>query len=156
MLLDQKRTKRMVRIVSIIAAVGFVGALIPILVLVIVQGGSGQTTSEQGQDRIQEAIAPTIARPNYPAVFDDLARAYLTNSQAQEAITPARRALQLAPRNAEYLSVLVGALTEAGQAEQSVEVAQAFTKRNPRDALGFLQLARVAEAAGRTPLALLS
>jgi len=155
MLLDQKKTKRMVRIVSIIAAVGFVGALLPILVIVIVQGG-GTSVAEQQRNEIEDARALTRETPRDPQAWADLADKLTLAQRGSEAVAPARRAVSLAPREFRYVEILVDALTQTAQTEQAVQALQTFTSRNPRNAEAFLRLGDLAVSTGKYALARLS
>lgn len=145
----------MVRIVSIIAAIGFVGALIPVLVIVIVQGGSAATGID---DQISEARALTEERPRDAAAWDDLAQLLVQADRPDEAIAPAERAVRLGPRNAAYLQTLADALLLSGRVDRAVTAAQTFTKQNPRNAEGFVLLGDLALRASppKTQLAVLS
>jgi predicted Zn-dependent protease len=155
MLLDQKKTKRMVRIVSVIAALGFVGALLPFLVIVIVQGG-GTSVAEQQRNEIADAQTLTRETPKDPVAWADLADKLTLAQRASEAVAPARRAVALAPRQFRYVQILVDALTQSAQTEQAVQELQKFTRREPRNAEAFLRLGDLALGTGKYALARLS
>lgn len=155
MLLDQKKTKRMVRIVSVIAAIGFAGALLPILVLVIIQSDNPAQTIDT-QQQIDDARALTKTRPRDAVAWHDLAQELIDADKATEAIAPARRAITLAPRDFENTRILVDALTQGAQTEGALEELQKFTTRNPQNVDGFLALGNLAFTSGKYALAKLS
>jgi tetratricopeptide (TPR) repeat protein len=155
MLLDQKKTKRMVKIVSIIAAIGFAGALLPILVLVIIQSdGTSQTTDTRQQ--IEDARALTRSNPRDATAWHDLAQELIDAGQATEAIAPARRAITLAPRDFENTRILIDALTEGAQTDQALQELQKYTRRNPQNTEALLALGDLAANSGKYALAKLS
>ncbi|MEW6583114.1 MAG: tetratricopeptide repeat protein [Actinomycetota bacterium] len=154
MLLDQKRTKRWVRIFAVIASIGFVGALIPILVIVIFQGG-GKSPEELRQEEIAQARAAAEANPRDAAAWDTLAQALLADDPAA-AVAPARRAARLTPRNYDRVETLALALDGSGKTDVALKELQAFTARSPRNAEGFFLLGQLAEKLGRTALASLA
>jgi tetratricopeptide (TPR) repeat protein len=157
MLLDQKKTKRMVKIVSIIAAIGFAGALLPILVLVIIQSDNvAQVDNSAEQIAAARQLTQSPAGQRDPAAWRDLAQELIDGEKASEAIAPARRAITLAPKDFENYKVLVDALTAGAQTDQALQELQKFTKANPRNSEALLSLGNLAFQSGRYPLATLS
>lgn len=156
MLLDQKKTKRIVRIVSIIAAIGFAGALLPILVLVILQS-DGTSTADDTRAQIEAAQKLTVERPNDPVAWHDLAQELVDGDRASEAIAPARKAVALAPKDFRNTEVLVDALkADVTKAEEALRELQKFTVKNPTDTEALLSLGDLAAEQGKYALAKLS
>ena len=151
MLLDQKRTKRLVRITAVITAIAFAGVALVIIAVIILGGGSSPTAEQLGEARTR-----VEQEPENPAAWDQLAAAYQADGQTPEAIDAARRAVQLAPREFSRTITLVQLLVQADRRGDAIEVMQAFTQRNPEDAEGFFQLGRLAQEEGRVQLAILS
>ncbi|HWH15488.1 MAG TPA: tetratricopeptide repeat protein [Miltoncostaeaceae bacterium] len=151
MLLDQKRTKRLVKVAAILTSVAFAGVAL-VIIAVIVFGG---TTSATGQ-QVSDARAQVEEQPDNAAAWDRLAAAYQADGQTEEALQAARRAVQLSPREYIRTSTLVRLYVESGRPDQAIAVLQQFTRRNPDDATAFLQLGRLAQEDGRIPLARLS
>jgi len=151
MLLDQKRTKRMVKIAAILTSLAFAGVAL-VIIAVIIFGGSTSATGQQ----VSDARAQVEERPDSAAAWDRLAAAYRADGQTEQAIEAARRAVQLSPREYIRTNTLVSLYVESGRTEQAIAVLQQFTRRNPDDATAFLQLARLAQQDGRIPLARLS
>ncbi|HMN98916.1 MAG TPA: tetratricopeptide repeat protein [Miltoncostaeaceae bacterium] len=152
MLLDQKRTRRLVQVVAILTSLAFGGVIIVVLGLIFF-GGGGTSATEQvlsdAKTRVQE-------QPNNPDAWEELASAYSGNDQPAEAIDAARKAVTLAPRDLRRIQTLVSLQVRASDQAAAVETLQGFTERNPRNAEAFLQLGQLAEQAGRTDLARLS
>jgi Flp pilus assembly protein TadD len=142
-LLDQKRTKRMVKIVSIICAVAFVGVLPVVLGLVVFGGGSSH-----GNDQlIEEAEARVEAAPTDIQALVDLAAQYRASGRDQDATTTIQRAIAVGPADGEDLQALVSGLS--GNAGQQLQVLETYTKANPNDAEAFFTYGQTAEAAGQ-------
>jgi cytochrome c-type biogenesis protein CcmH/NrfG len=154
MLLDQKKTKRMVRAVSILAALGVVGALVIVLGIVISQGGA-KSAADLRRDEINAARKAVQQTPGDPAAWDNLAQALLTDDPAG-AVDPARRAVRLTPRNFDRVETLAIALDTSGNTEGAIAEVQRYTAKNPKNPDGLLLLGQLAEKAARTPLAQLS
>lgn len=152
MLLDQKRTKRIVQVVAILTSVAFAGVIFVVLGLILF-GGGGSSPQSDLLDAARERVA---AEPRSPDAYSDLASAHAANEQFDEAIAAASMAVDLAPNEFDGVQTLVALQLQQGRAGAAVEVLTAYTRRNPDDADAFLQLAQRAEQAGRTDLARLS
>ena len=153
MLLDQKRTKRMVKIVSVIAALAFAGVIFVVLGVILAGGGS---SSDGTGDLLKQAQERVQTEPKNPAAWEDLASQYASQQRLAEAIPPAQRAVQLAPNDYSRLQTLVSLLSQTNDHNQAVVVLQRFTARNPKNADAFIDLGIQAEAAKRTALAKLA
>jgi tetratricopeptide (TPR) repeat protein len=148
--MDQKRTKRTVQVVAIIAAIGFAGVIFVVLALIIFGGGSGSPADQV----VDDAMERVEATPRDAAAWDDLASAYMSAQRSEDAVRAARRAVELAPRNFEYVQTLVTALGDDDEA--IITALQDFTRRNPTNAEAFVGLGLRAQSANRIPLAKLS
>jgi tetratricopeptide (TPR) repeat protein len=153
MLLDQKRTKRMVKIVSIIAALAFAGVIFVVLGVILAGGGGG---GDGTGDLLKEAQERVRTEPRNPAAWEDLASQYASQQRLTEAIPPAERAVQLAPDDYSRLQTLVSLLSQSNDHNQAVVVLQRFTARNPQNADAFIDLGIQAEQAGKPALAQLA
>jgi tetratricopeptide (TPR) repeat protein len=151
-LLDQKRTKRMVQIVAILTSIAFAGVIFVVLGLILF-GGGGESAEDQ---LLSEAQTRVETQPRNPDAWEQLASAYRAKEEYPEAIDAAERALELAPNDFSRVQVLLQLQLDTGNADGAIDALQAYTARNPDDADAFLQLGQQAEAAGRTPLARLS
>jgi cytochrome c-type biogenesis protein CcmH/NrfG len=151
-LLDQKRTRRLVQVIAILTSLAFGGVIIVVLGLIFF-GGGGTSPAEQVLDdaktRVQE-------QPNNPDAWEELASAYSGNDQPAEAIDAAEKAVALAPRNLRRVQTLVALQVRASRQPEAVATLQGYTERNPGNAEAFLQLGQIAEQAGRTDLARLA
>ena len=152
MLLDQKRTRRLVQVIAILTSLAFGGVIIVVLGLIFF-GGGGTSAAEQALDdaktRVQE-------QPTNPDAWEELASAYSGNDQPAEAIDAAEKAVALAPRDLRRVQTLVALQVRASRQPAAVATLQGYTERNPNNAEAFLQLGQLAEQAGRTDLARLA
>ena len=151
MLLDEKRTKRIVRIVAILTSIAFAGVGAIVIALVIF--GGTPTASEQA---VKDARARVETAPNDPDALSNLAGALRADGKVDEAITTAQKAVQIAPRRYDATRALVAILIQEGRRGEAITALQEFTARNPKEPDAFLQLGQLAQQAGRTPLARLS
>lgn len=150
MLLDQKKTRRMVVIVSIICAVAFVGVLPVVLGLVVFSGGSQDATSQlidDAKQRVEENPA------SVPALVD-LAAQYRAAGKPQDATATLQKAVALGPKTRDDLDSLTGAL--ADQPGLRLVVLQSYTKTHPKDADAFFTYGATAEAQGQVVVARLA
>ena len=147
MLLDQKRTKRTVQIVAIITSLAFAGVIFVVLGLIVFGGGS----TPQG-DLLDDALARVREEPTAEN-YDDLASAYAANEQLGEAVTAAKKAVELEPASYQRIQTLISIQIRAGQSDGAITTLQDFTRDNPQHAEAFLQLGQLAEQGGRTDLA---
>lgn len=152
MLLDQKRTRRIVQIVAIFTSIAFAGVIFVVLGLVLF-GGGGQSVEDQ---LLSDARGRVQAQPRNPDAWDELASAYAAKGEFDEAMEAAGRAAELAPRDFSRLQTLISLRLRAGDQGGAVDALQDFTARNPGNAEAFLQLGQQAEQAGRIDLARLS
>ena len=152
MLLDQKRTRRLVQVVAILTSLAFGGVIIVVLGLIFFGGGG---TSAQ-QQAIDDAKTRVEQQPRNPDAWEGLASAYASDQQYPEAITAARRAVALAPRDLRRVQTLVTVQSQASDSAGAVQTLQTFTEANPDNAEAFLQLGQLAQSAGRTDLARLA
>jgi cytochrome c-type biogenesis protein CcmH/NrfG len=150
-LLDQKRTKRIVQVVAVLTSIAFAGVIFVVLGLIIFGGGS----SAESQ-LLEDAQAAVEREPRNPDAWDALASAHLVNEQPREAVAAARRAVKLAPDDLDRSISLATYAQQAGDQAASVQALEAYTRAHPRDAQGFFQLGQFAERAGRIQLAQLS
>lgn len=151
MLLDQKRTKRVVQVVAILTSIAFVGTIFIVMGIVLFGGGS---SPEREQVNEQRAIVDD--NPQSADAWQQLANAHIAAGDTQEAIDAARRAVELAPGSFRNVSTLVLALQEAGDEDAAVDALQGFTAANPRNSEAFLQLGVAAAGLGRTAVARLA
>jgi tetratricopeptide (TPR) repeat protein len=155
-LLDQKRTKRMVQIVAVITTIAFIG-LVPVVILASIgvgPFGGGDNSAEA--ELIAEAQSRVDDNPQDPDAWSDLASAYQLDENYPEAIAAAEQAVKLAPNDYDQVQVLVGVYIAAGQNEPALESLQTYTGRKNPDPEAFLELGSRAEQLGRTDLARLS
>jgi len=151
-LLDQKRTRRLVQVVAILTSLAFGGVIIVVMGLIFF-GGGGTSAAEQALD---DAKSRVQEQPSNPDAWEELASAYSGNDQPTEAIAAARKAVALAPRDLRRIQTLVALQVRGSDQAAAVQTLQGFTERNPKNAEAFLQLGQLAEQAGRTDLARLS
>jgi len=97
--------------------------------------------------------AQTTAHPKDAAAWDALAAAYLNEQNVTGALTSALKATGLAPTNAAYMNRLASVYTAASQATAAVGLATEFTKHNPKVALGYYYLGKLAVQANQKPVA---
>ena len=151
MLLDQKRTKRLVQVGAILTSIAFVGIFPIILFFIIFGGGTG------GQnDLIGPAEELVAENPQDPEAWEELASAHAAGQNFEDAIEAERMAVELDPKNFNRVSTLVGFHIQTGDPDAAVEAVQTYTRANPKDADAFLTLGQLAANVGRFPLARLS
>lgn len=151
MLLDEKRTKRIVRIVAILTSVAFAGVGAIVIALVIFGG-----TPSASEQLVKDARSEVEARPNDAEAWNRLASAYLADGKNPEALEAAEKAVDLAPRDFGNTQVLVSVLDRLGDPDGQITALQDFTKLVPDEPQAFLQLGQLAQQQGRNPLARLS
>jgi cytochrome c-type biogenesis protein CcmH/NrfG len=154
-LLDQKRTRRIVQVVAILTSIAFVGVIFVVLGLVLVGGGNG-AGSGANAELVAEAQDAVDENPNDAEAWEDLAQAHSANGSPEEAIVAAEKAVELAPDELRRTQTLVALHISQNDQASAVDALTAFTKENPDNADGFLQLGTIAEQAGRTQLARIS
>jgi tetratricopeptide (TPR) repeat protein len=150
-LLDQKRTKRIVQVVAILTSIAFAGVIFVVLAVVLLGGGASPE-----RDQVNEQRALVEREPDNADAWQQLASAHIAAGDTQEAIDAAQRSVELAPSSFRNVSTLVLALQEAGQNEAAVDALQRFTAANPENSEAFLQLGVSAAAIGRNQIARLS
>jgi cytochrome c-type biogenesis protein CcmH/NrfG len=160
-LLDQKRTKRIVKITAVLTSLAFAGVGIFIIAFIFL--GNTPSATEQA---VKDARSQVADAPNDPVAWDQLASALLEDARTgdrtfdqaklQEAVDAGRKAVTLAPRQFARTLTLVTLYTQSGQDALAIDTLQRYTARNPDDGEAFLQLAQLADNAGRTDLARLS
>ncbi len=151
MLLDQKRTKRLVKITAVLTSLAFAGVAV-VIIAVIIFGGTPSATGQQ----VSDARARVETEPANAVAWSRLAQALDADGQPGEAITAARRAVSLAPRDYSRTLTLVTLLEKYNRPNDALRAIQAFTKRNPKDADAFVQQGRLAQDLGLVALARLS
>lgn len=151
MLLDQKRTKRVVQIVAILTSIAFVGTIFIVMGIVLFGGGSSPE-----REQVDEQRAIVDDNPQSADAWQQLASAHIAAGDLQEAVVAARQAVELAPNSFRNVSTLVLALQQAGDEDAAVDALQDFTAANPRNSEAFLQLGVAASAIGRTAVARLA
>ena len=154
MLLDQKRTKRIVQIVSVFAAIAFAGGGVLAIVFIFF-GGGGSPSSGAGQ-LVKDARALVDDSPRDADAWATLAAAYDSDNQPGPAIEAAGRAVALEPGEFSRTQQLVGLQQRAGRVDDAVAALQTYTQRAPKDPDGFLLLGRFANDSGKTVLARLA
>jgi predicted Zn-dependent protease len=150
-LLDEKRTKRIVRIIAILTSIAFAGVGVVVIALVIFGG-----TASAGEQLVKDAKSAVEARPNDAEAWNRLASAYLADDKPLEAVEPAKKAVALAPGEFSNTQVLVSVQLRNGDQSGAITALQNFTRRVPDEPQAFLQLGQLAQQAGRIPLARLS
>lgn len=151
MLLDEKRTKRVVQVVAILTSIAFVGTIFVVLAIVLFGGGASPE-----RDQVNEIRSLVEDAPDNADLWQQLASAHIAAGDQQEAVDAAERAVELQPDSLRNVSTLTLALQQAGDAEGAVDVLQEFTNRNRDNAEAFLQLGQSAQAVGRTAVARLA
>jgi tetratricopeptide (TPR) repeat protein len=151
-LLDQKRTKRMVQVVAILTSLAFGGVILVVLGLIFFGGGS-QSVADQA---LSDAKSAVQAAPNDPDALEQLASAYAGVNQLDKAVATQKRAVALQPDDISRVRTLVSLQSQAGDRAGAIATLQAYTARHPKAADAFFDLATLAEDAGRTDLARLS
>lgn len=152
MLLDQKRTKRIVQVVAILTSVAFAGVIFVVLGLIVFGGGGSTPQSEQldlARERVEED-------PQNPDAYERLALAYVNTGDFGEATAAAERAIALDPGDYGRVQTLVRVRVQEGDTDAALATLQDYTRDNPEEAEPFLELAQRAEVAQRTDLARLS
>ncbi len=144
MLLDQKRTKRMVIIVSVICALAFVGVLPVVLGLLIFgnNDASGQT------ELIKEAENKVAKNPQDVAALVELASRYRASNRNTDAETTLDKAVAVGAKTYDELTPLVGALADTPPKQMTV--LEQYTKAHPKDAEGWALYGTIAEQSSQT------
>jgi len=150
-LLDEKRTKRIVRIVAILTSIAFAGVGVVVIALVIF--GGTPTASEQ---LVKDARSRVKAEPDNPDAWNQLAAALQSGNKTAEAVDAGKKAVQLAPKDFRQTQVLVTIYAQAGRTDDALAALQQFTRRNPKEPQAFLQLGQLSQQAGKNDLARLS
>ncbi|MFN8121027.1 MAG: tetratricopeptide repeat protein [Thermoleophilia bacterium] len=151
MLLDEKRTKRIVRIIAILTSIAFAGVGAIVIALVIF--GGNPSASEQ---LVKDAKSAVKESPNDAEAWNRLASAYLADKKFTDALPAAKKAVSLAPKDFSNTQVLVSVETQLGNPDGSITALQEFTKLVPDEPQAFLQLGQLAQQQGRNALARLS
>jgi tetratricopeptide (TPR) repeat protein len=151
MLLDQKRTKRLVKIAAVLTSVAFAGVAV-VIIAVIIFGGTPSATGQQ----VSDARERVRTEPENAIAWDRLASALDADGKPDEAIDAARRAVALAPRQFSRTLTLTRLYEKYGRINEALRVVQAYTRRNPTDADAFVKQGQLAQELGLVPLARLS
>ncbi|MEQ8833724.1 MAG: tetratricopeptide repeat protein [Miltoncostaeaceae bacterium] len=151
MLLDEKRTKRIVQVVAILTSIAFVGTIFVVLAIVLFGGGASPE-----RDQVNEIQSLVEDAPENADLWQQLASAHIAAGDQQEAVDAAQRSVDLAPDSFRNVSTLALALQQAGDDEGAVDALQEFTNRNRQNAEAFLQLGQAAQGVGRTAVARLA
>lgn len=151
MLLDEKRTKRIVQVSAILTSLAFVGTIFIVMGIVLFGGGSSPE-----RDQVNDLKSRVEDQPNNADLWQQLASAYIGAGDMPEAVDAARTAVKLAPKNFRNVSTLVLALQESGDQSGAIDALQQFTNENRTNSEAFLQLGQAAQVAGRTTIAILA
>lgn len=151
MLLDQKRTKRIVQVVAILTSLAFAGTIFVVMGLVFFGGGSSPE-----RDQVNELKELVKDNPDDADAWQQLASAHISAGDKEDAITAAQRAVELQPAVFRNASTLSQAYTEAGDTDGAIRALSDFTESNPKNPDGFLALGQTAEQAGRVAIARLA
>jgi cytochrome c-type biogenesis protein CcmH len=153
MLLDQRRTKRMVKIVSIISALAFAGVIFVVLGVIFAGGGGGGGGDPQ-KAAVSQAEAATRSNPQDLQAWVDLGRNYEAVGRTTDAQTAYERAISIGPKNADELNSLVAALS--ANPTRQLSVLGGYVKTHPRDIDAYSTYGSVAEQAKNTFVARLA
>lgn len=151
MLLDEKRTKRIVQVVAILTSIAFAGTIFVVMGIVFFGGGSSPE-----RDQVNELKGVVERNPQNADAWQQLASAHIAAGDTQEAVDAAERSVQLAPESFRNVSTLVLARQEAGDRDGAVDALQDFTNANRTNSEAYLQLGVSAQAIGRTAVARLA
>lgn len=151
MLLDQKRTKRIVQVVAILTSLAFAGTIFVVMGLVFFGGGSSPE-----RDQVNELKELVKDNPDDADAWQQLSSAHIAAGDDAEAIAAGQRSVTLNPASFRNASTLVLAYQEAGDDAGAIRVLSDFTARNPKNADGFLALGQTAQLAGQTATARLA
>ena len=151
MLLDQKRTKRIVQVVAILTSLAFAGTIFVVMGLVFFGGGSSPE-----RDQVNELKELVKDNPDDGDAWQQLASAHIAAGDKAEAVAAGIRSIELEPTSFRNASTLVLAFEEAGDPAGAIKVLSDFTKRNPKNTDGFLALGQTAQQAGQTDIARLA
>jgi tetratricopeptide (TPR) repeat protein len=150
-LLDEKRTKRIVQVVAILTSIAFAGTIFVVMGIVFFGGASSPE-----RDQVNDLRSLVEREPQNADAWQQLASAHIAAGDTQEAIDAAERSVQLAPDSYRNVSTLVLARQEAGDREGAVDALQRFTNENRTNSEAYLQLGVSAQAIGRTAVARLA
>jgi tetratricopeptide (TPR) repeat protein len=150
-LLDEKRTKRIVQVVAILTSIAFAGTIFVVMGIVFFGGGSSPE-----RDQVNELKGLVERQPQNADAWQQLASAHIAAGDTQEAVAAAERSVELAPESFRNVSTLVLALQEAGDTGGAVDALEEFTNANRTNSEAFLQLGVSAQAIGRTAVARLA
>lgn len=145
MLLDQKRTKRIVQAVAILTSVAFAGVIFVVLGLVLFGGGSTPESDllDAAMERVREEEQKPAAERS-PDAYDQLATAFAGDRQFPEAAMAAQTAYALEPRSFERASSAADLELRAGDRPAAIATLERFTRQNPGNAEGFRSLGDLA------------
>jgi tetratricopeptide (TPR) repeat protein len=154
-LLDQKRTRRIVQVVAILTSLAFAGVIFVVIAFVIFGGGGG--TQGVNSELISAAQDEVDASPDDPNAWGQLAAAYAADQDFQQAIPAAEKAVELSGGD-DYPPVrtLVSLQIQNNNPDGAIAALSDFTAENPDNADAFLQLGTLADQNGRIQLARLS
>lgn len=152
MLLDQKRTQRIVKITAVLTSIAFAGLGIVVIAVIMLGGASGATEA----DRVGAARERVQQQPENPAAWDQLATAEYLAGNKDAAVTASRKSISLAPRDFTRRLTLVRIYKESGQPQLALKEIQSYIDKNPNDAEAFLQLGGTADEAGNPVMARLA
>jgi cytochrome c-type biogenesis protein CcmH/NrfG len=151
-LLDQKRTRRMVQVVSVLTSLAFAGVIFVVLGLIFFGGGGTTLADEQ----LSTAKSLVQKQPKSADAWEQLASAYAGKSQFGEATAAATKASALDPGNFRRLQTLVSLQVRQKNTSAAIDTVQKYTAKHPDNAEAFVQLAQLAESGGKTALSRLS
>jgi Flp pilus assembly protein TadD len=151
-LLDQKRTRRTIQVVSIATSLAFAGVIFVVLGLIFF-GGGGDSAADQ---QVHDAKNLVEKEPKSVDAWESLASAYAGKGDFDKAVGAARRAVALRPDDFSTLQTLISLQIRNKSQGAALDTLQSYTAKNPDNADAFVQMANLADDAGRTDLARLA
>lgn len=142
----------MVQVVSILTSLAFGGVILVVLGLIFFGGGSQSMADQQ----LSDAKSLVKEQPRSADAWEQLASAYAGAQQLDQAVAAQKRAVSLDPDALSRIRSLIALQSQNGQRAAAITTLQAYTARHPRNADAFLDLAQLAEQAGKNDLARLS
>ncbi len=142
----------MVQVVAILTSLAFGGVILVVLGLIFFGGGSASVADQA----LSDAKSLVKEQPRSADAWEQLASAYAGTEQFGQAVAAQRRAIALDPDSLSRTRSMVAIQSQAGDTAGAIVTLQAYTTRHPETADAFLDLAQLAESAGKTALARLS
>ncbi len=156
MLLDQKRTQRIVKITAVLTSLAFGGIALVVVLAIFFGVGMGGGGSDPAKERISQAQDRVKAEPTNAAAWDQLATAQYVAGHKKEAIEASQKSISLAPHDYARTQTLAQMYSDSQQHQKAMDVISAFIDKNPDSAEAYLQLGGAAQTAGKTQIARLA